>query len=279
MLPDLETLKKIIRDTAQEEILPRFNQSNYEIKDDGSLVTEADLAANKRIRNALAKEYPEIAFLSEEMSLEEQQALLEPSASIKPLENIKPSNQLWCLDPLDGTSNFAAGLPLFATSLALIVDGEVQIGISYDVVRDEMFSAIKNKGAWLNNDELKCKSSNFSLDNALAIIDFKRLEPDLAVRLMKDMPYRSQRNLGASVLELVWMAAGRGQIYLHGGMKLWDLAAGSLILAEAGGHSCTLEGEAIFKLSMTPRSVLISPGKELFKQWKEYIFQEIADEI
>ena len=267
MLPDLEILKKIIRDTAKEEILPRFNSISYEIKDDGSLVTEADLAADKRIRKALALAYPEIAFLSEEMEYEEQQALL------------KSSPQLWCLDPLDGTSNFAAGFPLFATSLALIVDGEVKIGITYDVVRDEMFSAVKGQGAYLNNEPLKCKPSRFSLDNSVAVIDFKRLKPDLVMRLLNDTPYRSQRNIGASVLEWVWMAASRGQVYLHGGMKLWDLAAGSLILSEAGGYSCTLEGEDVFKPSMTPRSVLISPDKELFQQWKAYLVNDGSNEV
>jgi len=265
MLPDLEILKKIIRDTAQEEILPRFNSISYKIKDDGSLVTEADLAADKRIREALAQAYPAIAFLSEEMELEEQHVLLTTSP------------QLWCLDPLDGTSNFAAGFPLFATSLALIIDGEVQIGISYDAVRDEMFSAVKGLGAWLNNEPLKCKASSFSLNNSVAVIDFKRLKPELVMRLINDTPYRSQRNIGASVLEWAWMAASRGQIYLHGGMKLWDLAAGSLILTEAGGYSCTLEGEAVFKASMTPRSVLISPDKELFEQWKAYLLDDIID--
>ena len=264
-LPDLEILKRIIRDAAKEEILSRFNKISYEIKDDGSLVTEADLAADKRIRDALALAYPEIAFLSEEMELEEQQALL------------KSSPQIWCLDPLDGTSNFAAGFPLFATSLALIVDGEVQIGISYDVVRDEMFSAVKGQGAWLNEKPLKCKPSRFSLSNSVAVIDFKRLKPDLVMRLISDGPYRSQRNIGASVLEWVWMAASRGQVYLHGGMKLWDLAAGSLILSEAGGYSCTLEGEVVFKASMTPRSVLISPDKELFAQWKAYLLDETSE--
>ena len=259
MLPDIEILKIIIRDTAKEEILPRFNNISYDVKDDGSLVTEADLAADKRICQALAKAYPEIAFLSEEMELEEQQALLASSP------------QLWCLDPLDGTSNFAAGFPLFATSLALIVDGEVQIGISYDVIRDEMFSAIKGQGAYLNNELLKCKTSRFSLNNSVAVIDFKRLKPELVTRLINDKPYRSQRNIGSSVLEWVWMAASRGQVYLHGGMKLWDLAAGSLILAEAGGYACTLEGDAVFKATMTPRSVIISPDKELFQQWKAYI--------
>jgi len=266
VLPNLEVLKIIIRDTANEEIFPRFNRIDYNIKADGSIVTEADLAADRRIREALLSKYPDIDFLSEEMELEEQEDLL------------KTSKKLWILDPLDGTSNFASGLPLFATSLALIVDGKVQIGITYDVNKDEMFTAVKGKGAWLNDEPLKCKSSLFSLDKSIAIIDFKRLKPHLLKQLMNDRPYRSQRNIGASVLELVWMAANRGQLYLHGGMKIWDLAAGSLILSEAGGYSSTIEGDDVFKLTMKPQSVIISPDENLFKAWRNYVFKASNDE-
>ena len=131
MLPDLEKLEHIIREVANEEILTRFNKISYSIKSDGSLLTEADLAADQRIQQHLVENWPDIAFLSEEMELSQQQQLLQTA------------DQLWCLDPLDGTSNFAAGLPLFATSLALIKNGEVVIGITYDPSRDEMFSAVK----------------------------------------------------------------------------------------------------------------------------------------
>lgn len=260
MLPDIKLLKTIICDTAQEEIMPRFRNIEYQLKDDGSLVTDADLASDKRICEALAKAYPEIAFLSEEMSLAEQENLL------------KTSSQLWCLDPLDGTSNFAAGIPLFATSLALIVEGEVQIGISYDAIRDEMFSAVKDQGAYLNDKAFNCAASLYSLNDALAIIDFKRINSELAMRLIKNSPYRSQRTIGSSVLEWVWMASNRGQVYLHGGMKLWDLAAGSLILAEAGGYSCDLNGDDVFKATMATRSAIISPDKDLFEEWRDHVF-------
>lgn len=259
MLPDLKKLEDLVRQVAKEEILPRFNRVGYSIKDDGSLLTEADLSADKRISETLAEYYPDIAFLSEEMELEQQQDLL------------NKSEKLWCLDPLDGTSNFAAGIPLFATSLALFVKGEVHIGITYDPVRDEMFSAVKGQGAWINGEDLKCKPSGFDLDKTIAIVDFKRLTPELTQRLLKKSPYKSQRNLGSCVLEWAWMAANRGHLYLHGGMKLWDLAAGTLILEEAGGYACTLDGETVFRAEMTPRSVVISPDKILFKQWKEYL--------
>lgn len=262
MLPKLQTLEDIIRQVAKEEILTRFNRVGYEIKDDGSLLTEADLSADKRICDVLAKLYPEIAFLSEEMEAFEQEELL------------NNAEKLWCLDPLDGTSNFAAGVPLFATSLALFINGEVQIGITYDPIRDEMFSAIKGQGAWLNEKSLVCHASEFALDKTIAIVDFKRLQPELVQRLLNNAPYKSQRNLGSCVLEWAWMAANRGHLYLHGGMKLWDLAAGSLILSEAGGYSCTLEGEEVFRAAMKPRSVLISPDKNLFKAWKLFLMEK-----
>jgi myo-inositol-1(or 4)-monophosphatase len=262
MLPDLKTLEKLIRQVAREEILPRFNRVGYEVKDDGSLLTEADLSTDKRICQGLAEEYPDIAFLSEEMTLEEQQSLL------------TGSEKLWCLDPLDGTSNFAAGIPLFATSLALIVDGTVQVGVTYDPLRDEMFSAVKGQGAWLNGEILRCKPSGFTMDKSIAIVDFKRLKPGLLQRLLNHAPYKSQRNLGSCVLEWAWMAANRGHLYLHGGMKLWDLAAGTLILDEAGGFACTLEGEDVFRPAMKPRSVLISPDRTLYLAWKDFLLDK-----
>ncbi len=262
ILPDLNQLETLIRHVAKEEIVARFNQVAYEIKDDGSLLTEADLSADKRISETLAKMHPDIAFLSEEMEADEQQDLVENS------------DKLWCLDPLDGTSNFAAGIPLFATSLALFVKGVVMMAITYDPIRDEMFSAVKGQGAWLNGEPLKCQASSFSLDKTIAIVDFKRLKPDLVQKLLNNAPYKSQRNLGSCVLEWAWMAANRGHLYLHGGMKLWDLAAGTLILEEAGGYSCTLEGESVFRASMKPRSVIISPDKILFDEWKKFLRED-----
>ncbi len=259
-LPDKYVIEDLIKRIAREEILPRFLKTGYEIKEDGSLLTEADLATDRRIQQALAQHYPEIAFLSEEMSPEEQETL------------VKDEPLLWCLDPLDGTSNFAAGIPLFATSLALFSKGRVVMGVTYDPIRDEMFSAIKGQGAWLNGAPLHCQSSGFSLDKTIAIVDLKRLPPALAMRILTQPPYKSQRNLGSCVLEWAWMAANRGHLYLHGGMKLWDLAAGTLILEEAGGYACTLDNESVFKPSMQTRSVVISPDRQLFEQWTNYLF-------
>ncbi len=259
MTPDRKKIENLIRQVGKEEILPRFNKISYSIKGDGSLLTEADLATDKRIQDGLAELHPNIAFLSEEMTHEQQEHLLQNS------------DQLWCLDPLDGTSNFAAGIPLFATSLALFEKGEVVLGVTYDPIRDEMFSAVKGRGAWLNNEPLKCIDSGFNLKNSVVIADFKRLTPTMQQALLQKQPFGSQRNLGTCVLEWAWMAANRGHAYLHGGMKLWDLAAGTLIVSEAGGYALTLDGEEVFRPAMDVRSVVISPDKALFDEWMLFL--------
>mgnify|MGYP001825704937 CR=1 FL=1 len=131
---DMNRLRDIVISAAREELLPRLASVKRGIKADGSFVTEADLAVQNRIEGQLKQHWPEIGFLGEEMSSDEQRSLLQ---SGKPI---------WCLDPLDGTSNFAAGIPYFAVSLALLKDGEVELGIVYDPLRDECFHARKGGG-------------------------------------------------------------------------------------------------------------------------------------
>ncbi len=260
MLPDIDALRSLIRQTAREELLPRFHQVERQIKTDGSVLTEADLAMNRRLREQLAETWPEVAFLSEEMSSDEQEGILRQTGQ-----------PLWVLDPLDGSSNFAAGLPFFAVSLALVIESQVVIGIVYDPLRDESFAAQTGQGTSLNGTRLRATSTGLPLERSVALVDFKRLEPTLRSRLAQDAPYSSQRNFGSCALEWCWMAAGRGHIYLHGGMKLWDFAAGSLILSEAGGHSQTLDGETVFRPVMTPRSVVASGDASLFAVWCDWL--------
>ena len=259
MLPDIKILEAIIRETAQQEILPRFNKIGYELKADGSLITDADLAADQKISALLNEYYPNIAFMSEEMTEFEQTELL------------RNEPEIWCLDPLDGTSNFAAGFPLYSSSLAFIKNGEVLMAVTYDVNRDEMFTAVKGQGAYLNGKRLLGGIPTDDIKSSVAIVDFKRLPTALALKIVEDIPYRSQRNLGSSVLEWAWMAAGRGQLYLHGQLKLWDCAAGTLLLSEAGGVSSTLDGEPVFNIERTVCSVVASPNKKLYEQWFEYL--------
>lgn len=257
---DTTSLSDLIRRTGQEELLPRFRRIGHEYKADGSVLTEADLAVDQRLQRQLNEAYPEIGFLSEEMPQAEQEALLQ--------ETDRP---LWCLDPLDGTSNFAAGIPYFGISLALILRSEVELGIVYDPIRDECFAARRGQGTSLNGQPVRAPASGVTLNKAIALVDFKRLTPALRQRLMEQPPYSSQRNFGSCALEWGWMAVGRGHVYLHGGQKLWDFAAGSLILTEAGGHCQTLDEEAVFLPRMQPRSVVSSPDAELYREWRGWL--------
>ena len=257
---ELSLLRELVIDAGKEELLPRFQHTDFSYKQDGSLVTEADLSVQNRLQTELYKLHPEITLLGEEMPEQEQNAI------------ITECGTFWCLDPLDGTSNFASGIPFFSISLALIENGQPIMGIIYDPVRDECFIAEKGRGARLNDKPLDATiTAHAALQRCSAIIDFKRLSSDLATRLAINAPYSSQRSFGSVALDWAWLAAGRGQIYLHGKQKLWDYAAGWLILNEAGGSSSTLEGVSGFQAALVPRSAIAASNTNLYRQWFNWI--------
>jgi myo-inositol-1(or 4)-monophosphatase len=260
-LPDLKQLRGLVRDCARQELLPRFADVGRHLKLDGSVVTEADHAMQDRVQQELAVHWPQYAFLGEEMPAHEHATLARTGRE-----------GMWVLDPLDGTSNFAAGLPFFSVSLALLVDGRVEIGLVYDPVRDEAFYAQRGVGAWLNGLSLGTRAPlNLPLRRSIAVVDFKRLDPALAAGLGARPPYGSQRNFGSSALDWCWLADGRFHVYLHGGQKLWDYAAGTLILAEAGGQALTLAGEEVFTPELSTRSVVAARDPELFQAWRQWV--------
>ncbi len=256
----LNQLQRIVKQHATEQIMSRYNHISYRTKSDGSLVTEADLAMQVAMIDSLNQYWPEYAILGEEMSGVQQQTLLQSKTA-----------GVWVLDPLDGTSNFASGVPIFSVSIALLIQGEVVLGMVYDPHRDEVFSAIKGEAAWLNGNVLVCASERKTLNECIAQVDFKRLSPPMRACLSRDHPYASQRNFGSGALDWCWLAAGRSQVYIHGGQKLWDYAAGQLILDEAGGIAKTLQGEQVFTMSLQPRSVIASVNQALFGQWQQYL--------
>jgi myo-inositol-1(or 4)-monophosphatase len=260
---DLTVLTELVTATADAELLPRFRRVSATAKADGSLLTEADLTMQQSLADALAERWPAIRLLGEEMPADVQQALL-----------ADPGDGLWVLDPLDGTSNFAAGLPLFGVSLALVQGGRVVLGLVYDPVSRECFTAIKGQGAWLNGEPLRLNCTRSGLDDCVALVDFKRLPDALACRLASAPPYRSQRSLGSVALDWCWLAAGRLQLYLHGAQRLWDYGAGSLVFREAGGAGGqvdSLDGDWQQALSLTPRIGLAAGNAELLSQWRAWI--------
>ena len=256
MAVDGERLQAIIIEAADDELLPRYNNSARGQKRDGSVITEADTAMQARLRAALAERWPDYPLMGEEMDEGTQRRLLQNARG-----------GLWCVDPLDGTSNFAAGVPFFAVSVALLMDGRPELGVVYDPVRRECFWAQRGGGAWCNGRRLRAGRAGLTLAQAVALIDFKRLDPALARRLAECPPYSSQRSFGAVALDWCWIAAGRGHLYLHGKQWLWDYAAGSLILDEAGGRAETLAGEPVFRADLAPRSAVAAGDPALFEAW------------
>ncbi len=256
---DLLTIQSIIENSAQSSLIPIYQQSVANYKNDGSIVTDADLAMQASLAEALASVYPDVRMLSEEIDTEQQLAAL------------TSGQDYWCLDPLDGTTNYHATLPIFSVSLALVSDGEIRLAIVYDPLRGEFFSAIKDQGMWLNNIKMKPPVQPETLSRSVAFIDFKRLPDSLRQSLVCQPAYKSQRNIGSCALEWAWLAAGRVQLIIHGSEKLWDYAAGCLLLAEAGGVSETHTGEKVFAESLQTRSVIAASNPSLFNQWSDWL--------
>jgi myo-inositol-1(or 4)-monophosphatase len=260
-IPALEPLAELLRAAAAEEIMPRFRRAASSRKSDGSLVTEADLAVQRRLIEALAERWPDIPLLGEEMEPAEQARLLD-------------GGTCWCLDPLDGTSNYACGFPGFAVSLALIRQGRIELGLVLDPLRDECFMAHRGGGAWCDGVALAPFAPGDALGDCIAVVDFKRMPPARIPALFREGSFRSQRNLGAVALEWCWLAAGRFQLYLHGGQRLWDWSAGRLIAAEAGAATALFArngAQPLSDLGLEKRVAMAAANPALLARWRDFV--------
>lgn len=226
---------------------------------DGSYVTSVDRSLQESLLAELESRWAGYGAIGEEMSHSDQVDICATS-----------KNGYWVIDPLDGTTNFTAGFPCYGISVALVIAGQPHLAVVYDPVRKECFSAASGEGAWLNGEPIQCADPK-TLGECIANVDYKRLVGALAARLVQSPPYRSQRNIGASVLEWCWLASGRVQLYLHGGQKLWDFAAGYLILTEAGGAATTLSGAPLRCDSLKKSSVVAAASPDLLTQWSTWI--------
>jgi len=258
-LAQARALESLVRDVARDVILPRFMKAVRQHKSDGSSLTEADLFTQK----ALIARLPEIRdapVIGEEMSAAQHR------------ERWRNGTEgIWCIDPIDGTTNFANGIPLFAVSVAWMVDGVTQFGVVYNPVTDEAFYASLGQGAWLNGTRLPLRTPARQLAGAVAGVDFKRLPADLAAALATQKPVYSLRNFGSSALEWCFVAAGRLDVYLHGGQALWDYAAGRLILAEAGGSFGLLDGTPLVADPRKKSAVVLGANPSLHSQWLDWL--------
>jgi myo-inositol-1(or 4)-monophosphatase len=230
-----------------------------EYKGDVDLVTEADRASEKLIVAAIEKLFPDHAIVAEEGGGHESQ-----------------SGYRWYVDPLDGTTNFAHGFPIFAVSMGLERDGEMIAGVIYDPTRNELFAAEKGSGARCNGAPLQV-SKIPRLEEALVATGFpsrkRHANPNIHFYHQMNMRTHGVRRPGAAAIDLAYVASGRMDSFWEFHLHPWDVAAGKLLVAEAGGCVTETNGQPH---RMDSSSVLASNG--LLHQQMIAAFDEIFAE-
>ena len=201
-----------------------FSYNRVEIKGLNDLVSYVDKTSEKLIVEKLAIILPDAGFIVEE----------DTKSEIK--------NYNWIVDPLDGTTNFIHGIPCYAISIALELNGEIILGVVYEVAQNECFYAIKNGGAFLNGAKINVSERKNLSDSLIAtgfpIYNFSRLENfmNTLTYLMKHT--HGVRRIGAAAADLCYLACGRVDAFFEYNLNPWDVAAGALIAKEAGGTVC-----------------------------------------
>ncbi|OOF58324.1 inositol-1-monophosphatase [Rodentibacter myodis] len=210
---------------------------SYERRDDiesnpkgiNDYVTNVDKAAEAEIIEIIKKSYPDHTIITEETGAIEG----------------KDSDVQWIIDPLDGTRNFMNGLPHFAVSIAIRVKNRTEVGVVYDPIRNELFTAIRGEGAKLNEVRLRVNNKR-ELQGAILATGFPFKQPKLMPTQFAMMTSLIEeaadfRRTGSAALDLCYVAASRVDGYFEMGLKAWDCAAGDLIVREAGGLVCDFE--------------------------------------
>jgi myo-inositol-1(or 4)-monophosphatase len=219
-------------------------------KQQNDFVTEVDQAAEYAIIEVLKDAYPNHHFYAEESgylkSSGESLGNISWSEIIS-LQQAEVDHNMWVIDPIDGTTNFIHGFPQFAVSIALFVNGSIQQGLIYDPTRDELFTATKGAGAYLNNRRLRV-AQQLRLTDCLIGTGFPFRDDqniDLYLHQFKKMSLSCAglRRPGAASLDLAYVAAGRLDGFFESDLKPWDMAAGILLIQEAGGLVGQYDGE------------------------------------
>ena len=254
-----------VRRVAAEEVLPRYRTVTALRKDDGSIVTEADFAAQEALARRLG-ELDDVPVLGEEMKPEAQRAVYETAP------------RFWCIDPIDGSRNFSAGIPFFAISVALVESARPLFGTVYDPIADEAYYAVRGAGAWLDHRPLELPAAGPPLARAVAEVSLRRETAPLRGALKRHPPYAKRLVSGSSALSWCHLAAGRVDVMLHGGQKMWDYAAGALILEEARGFFCTVDEDDFWAAPVWSRSVIAARSAALLEEWRSWIRRELAND-
>jgi len=198
-------------------------------------VTEVDHASERAIIETLLTAYPDHGIWAEESGREHGSA---------------SSDHVWVIDPLDGTTNFIHGFPVYCVSIALLVRGRVEQAVVYDPTRNDLFTATRGRGAYVNDRRLRV-SKRIQLKDSLIATGFPFRPGDnfnVYLRMMADVMQRTAglRRPGAAALDLAYVAAGFTEGFFETGLSPWDVAAGSLLVTEAGGLVGNFTGESDF---------------------------------
>ena len=200
----------------------RFYQTKeVSLKGPGDIVTDVDKESEELIRAVLTKEFPNMGFLGEESAGDRAD-----------------DGYVWIVDPVDGTRNYAAGIPFVSLVVGLALDGEVLVGVNYDPMLGEMFHAERGKGAFLNDTPIHVSEKATIAESILAVdLSYGHEGTIHALDVIKSIwpNVWSVRVMGSSALGLAYAAAGRIDLYFHGGLSPWDQVAGMLLVEEAGG--------------------------------------------
>ena len=227
-MPYLETAVEIAREAGA--LLANYFERRvaFELKGDFDLVTEADRASEKLIVERLRSHFPTHGIMAEEGGGHES-----------------PSGYRWFVDPLDGTTNFAHSFPMFNVTLGLEREGEMLAGVIFDPVRQEMFTAERGSGAWLNNRRIRVSGVR-RLEDSLASTGFpsRKRHQNVNIHFYHQMAMASHgvRRTGSAALDLAYVACGRLDAFWEFGLKPWDMAAGVLLVREAGGSVSDMRG-------------------------------------
>jgi myo-inositol-1(or 4)-monophosphatase len=194
------------------------------------LVTEVDVAVERMFRAMIAERFPDHQILAEELG---------GAASA-------PAGPCWVFDPIDGTTNFAHGLPIFCSSLALEIDGVAEVAAVYDPTRQELFTAERGRGAFLNGAPIHVSSAQRLVD-AMLVTGFpydvhSRVDEIVGLFARFVGQVRAVRRLGSAAIDLCYVASGRLDGFWESDLKPWDIAGGALIVTEAGGRITGMTG-------------------------------------
>ena len=219
-----------VAETAGKMLVERFGQvRQISYKGRGNIVTEVDREVEEEVFTILRREYPDMGMLGEESSGD-------PASSTVGLG--PGSGYVWIVDPLDGTRNYASGIPFFSNVVGLALDGEALLGVNYDPLLGEMFHAERGKGAYLNDEPIDVSERSSIADSILGMdLSYNN---DGAVNglnvILSIWPgMQTARIKGSSALGISYAAAGRTDLYFHHQLEPWDQVAGLVLVEEAGG--------------------------------------------